>query len=250
MWCNGTSWQDPSIGVVSSCSGLVAGTYDYSSGQYRYCNGTNWISMKGASAGSCAGVTAGTLTYISSDNKLRFCDGTDWFDMVDAFAGGKLVFVTPSTFSGNLGGISGANASCQSAASAAGLSGTFKAWVADGTGSPDTNFNKATTVYYKLNGTTKVAIANNWTDLTDSSLLSAIDRYPNGTSAASAGQVWTNVNPNGTAYSHSCSNWTNSVTSLGGNSSPNTTSTGSSWSSYSGGNATCSELKPLWCFEQ
>lgn len=46
-------------------------------------------------------------------------------------AGAKQVFVTRSTYSGNLGGLSGADSLCASSAAAGGLTGTFKAWVSD-----------------------------------------------------------------------------------------------------------------------
>lgn len=84
MWCDGTNWQDPSNGVISSCSGTTAGTWNYNSGQYRYCNGTNWISMKGPSAGSCSGTAAGTMTYVAASSKYRFCDSLNWYDMTVA----------------------------------------------------------------------------------------------------------------------------------------------------------------------
>jgi hypothetical protein len=41
----------------------------------------------------------------------------------------NLVFVTNGTFNGNLGGLAGANTKCQAAAQAAGLAGTYRAWV-------------------------------------------------------------------------------------------------------------------------
>jgi len=42
-----------------------------------------------------------------------------------------VVFVTKKTFSGNLGGVAGADEECQTAAAAAGLAGTFRAWLSD-----------------------------------------------------------------------------------------------------------------------
>ncbi len=44
---------------------------------------------------------------------------------------GPSVFVTSSTFTGNLGGISGADAKCQQAAANASLPGTWLAWISD-----------------------------------------------------------------------------------------------------------------------
>jgi len=57
---------------------------------------------------------------------------------------GVRVFVTSSSWNGNLGGLSGAGAKCQQAADAAGLGGTWVAWLSDSTYDakdriPDTN---------------------------------------------------------------------------------------------------------------
>ena len=46
------------------------------------------------------------------------------------------VFVTSTVHDGNLGGLVGADAICNSLASAAGLAGTYKAWLSDGSGWP------------------------------------------------------------------------------------------------------------------
>lgn len=44
-------------------------------------------------------------------------------------AGAKYVFVTSVHYTGDLGGVAGADAKCQTAATAAGLAGTYKAWI-------------------------------------------------------------------------------------------------------------------------
>jgi hypothetical protein len=48
-------------------------------------------------------------------------------------AGPKRIFVTRSTYAANFGGIAGGDLRCQSSAEAAGLTGTFKAWLSDST---------------------------------------------------------------------------------------------------------------------
>ncbi len=45
----------------------------------------------------------------------------------------NIVFVTSTKYQGNLGGLAGADAKCQARADAAGLQGTFKAWLSDST---------------------------------------------------------------------------------------------------------------------
>ena len=81
------------------------------------------------------------------------------------------VFVSSTTHSGNLGGLSGADTTCQNLANAAGLPGTYRAWLSDNTQSPSTRFATSTGAYALVNG---VTIAASWTDLTDGTLASPI----------------------------------------------------------------------------
>ena len=78
------------------------------------------------------------------------------------------VFVTSTTHDGNLGGLAGADAICQARAAAAGLPGTYLAWLSDGSASPATRFLTQSAGPYRLvNGTT---IADDWADLTSGDL--------------------------------------------------------------------------------
>ena len=79
----------------------------------------------------------------------------------------KNVFVTSQSHNGDFGGLTGADAFCQSLALTAGLSGTYKAWLSDTTGSPATRFAQASVPYRLVDGTT---IANDWNDLTDGTI--------------------------------------------------------------------------------
>jgi hypothetical protein len=65
----------------------------------------------------------------------------------------KIVFVTNGVFSGSFGGLPDADALCQAEAQAAGLAGTFKAWLSDTYDSPGTRFNKQGTPYQLVDGT-------------------------------------------------------------------------------------------------
>ena len=89
---------------------------------------------------------------------------------------GKVVFATSETFDGDLGNFSGADAKCQSAASSAGLSGTFKAWisgridsVANGGGTQHVS-NRMTHSAGSYVLATGIKVADDWGDLTDGSL--------------------------------------------------------------------------------
>lgn len=77
------------------------------------------------------------------------------------------VFVTSTgQRSGNYGGVAGADAICQSLAGAAGLAGTYLAWLSDSTGtSPDTRFSRPTEPYVRVDG---VQFAASYSALTTS----------------------------------------------------------------------------------
>ena len=102
----------------------------------------------------------------------------------------RLLFVTSTVQNGNLGGLSGADATCNSLASAAGLGGTFQAWLADSTQSPSTRQSQTGEPYVRTDGT---AIADNWTDLIDGDIDVAISRDENGLEFNGQDKVWTNV---------------------------------------------------------
>lgn len=174
-------------------------------------------------------------------------------DMSDTIAIKKpwAVFVTSGTWAGSLGGLAGANAKCQSAANAAGLRGTYRAWITDGVGSnaPAVLFeNKSTTVPFVLPGGVKVA--DNWADLVDSTLDATINRNENGGSVSSGEEVWTNTTAGGTLWNsdsdYHCNNWSSSGASRKG-AFGRVGQTTSSWSTLS--RVECNELKRLYCFQ-
>ncbi len=120
----------------------------------------------------------------------------------------KTVFVTSAKFKGNLGGLTGADAKCQAQADGPASivpSGTYLAWLSDGTDSPDTRFTKSAHPYILPNGT---KIAEDFTDLTDGSLLHSIDIDPTG-EPVGLNFFWTGTNADGTSASSSvsCDGW-------------------------------------------
>lgn len=161
--------------------------------------------------------------------------------------GPKRVFVTSTTYNGNLGGLVGADSKCQARAVAAGLPGTFKAWLSDGTTSASSRLDHSTVNYVRTDG---VVVANGWSDLTDATLDAVICKDENsnivGTCTASR-DVWTNTQTNGSARTSHCLVWTSNQGAESGYTG------GSSWSDLSWTAATtdtCNTLKRLYCFEQ
>ena len=117
----------------------------------------------------------------------------------------KLVFVTGTTYSGNLGGLSGADQICQNVADQAGLPGTYKAWLSDSLTSVSSRIAHASMPYQRVDG---VIIANNWSDLADGVLGAALSITESGEPVIGAA-VWTNSKANGAIASttNTCTDW-------------------------------------------
>lgn len=154
----------------------------------------------------------------------------------------KFVFVSAATTDGNLGGVAGGDALCQSEANAAGLSGTYRAWLSDSTSSPATTFNPFTVGPYV--SPIGEEIAADWADLTDGSLQAPIGRTAAGVSVS--GFVWTGTLSDGTASGESCDDWSSTS---GDGSGGAATQTSSNWTEFVSGLSCMGELR-IYCFEQ
>jgi hypothetical protein len=155
---------------------------------------------------------------------------------------GKRVFITSTTHNGAFGGISGADTFCADRATAAGLAGTFKAWLSVSGDGPATRFTHATMSYGLVNGT---IVANDWNDLIDGTLAHAINLDEN--SQTVAADVWTATATAGTPTTPTCSSFadgTSQQSGLCGRS----TQVGAGWTVFS--TPTCNTPLHLYCFEQ
>jgi hypothetical protein len=156
----------------------------------------------------------------------------------------KTVFVTSATYDGNLGGLDGGHAKCQAAADAAGLPGTFRAWLSDDTLSPatDPGFTKILP-YHRTDG---VRIADDWTDLTDGSLAASISVDELGQNVSTV--VWTGTFASGLVLGtpfQRCLDWTTTATPgfVG-----STSSVDGNWTNAA--SVICTTEARLYCFEQ
>lgn len=166
-------------------------------------------------------------------------------------ASAKRVFVTSTTYNGNLGGLAGADAKCQERAgyisSALGGGGSvWKAWLSSGLGlAPMDRLSHSNNQYKLLNNN---VIANNWDDLTDGILSKPIN-VNEFSQPVSSSYAWSNSYANGgwiaDGTSSNCSNWSFTT---GGVSVGNVNSTSYLWSW--GTNVNCSDQARLYCFEQ
>jgi len=118
----------------------------------------------------------------------------------------RIVFVTSLNFDANLGGLTGADAECNTLASAASLPGSYLAWLGDGTNDPWTRFPKHFP-YQRVDGQ---LVATSFLDLRNNGPNVWINLDENG--VARAGTVWTGVGANGQSTGKDCSDWTATTT--------------------------------------
>jgi hypothetical protein len=159
----------------------------------------------------------------------------------------KTVFVTSSIFPGNFGGIAVADASCQSLAAGAGLTGTYKAWLSDSSSSPASSFTLDAGPFLLPDGTT--VVADSWVDLTDGSLDNRINQTEAGATLFD-GLAWTATGAGGLHHgvAGDCTDWTALSPELVTRGL--LTSTTPNWTSFSSILCSLSASRRLYCFEQ
>ncbi|MEZ4448662.1 MAG: DUF4215 domain-containing protein [Nannocystaceae bacterium] len=162
--------------------------------------------------------------------------------------GGSRVFVTSGIYSGNLGGIVGADQKCQAHAQQVGLPGIWRAWISVDKldDSPAVRFKKSNGPYLRLDG---AVIATGWGDLIDGQLLAPIDITEKGVPATGANAVWTNTSASGVPanqVSH-CSSWQTGSPGVDGRIGSRIV-VNSGWSA--GAIAPCASSAHLYCFEE
>ena len=151
---------------------------------------------------------------------------------------GRRVFLSDPV-TGNLGGITGADAICSAEAASLSLPGSFEAWLADGTTSPAARFLQDGAAYQRLDG---VRIADSWADLTDGTLDAPI------VTGVPSLLVWTGAASDGTPIGGNCANWTSGVAPQQGRLG-NAVQSNSQWSGGAG-EAFCNTSLAVYCFEQ
>jgi hypothetical protein len=171
----------------------------------------------------------------------------------------RIVFVTSQTFTGNLGGISGADDKCVTAAKAnPSISGiAFRAWLSDSGIDAKTRLVNGTKAYRRTDNT---VMATTWTDLTDSSLILPLALDETGkqlTGSEFDRSTWTGTDPTGTwdgsttGTNDTCLDWlSDSVTNSASFGDSDTTDV--NWSEVVGepvATSSCNALKHIYCFE-
>jgi TolB-like protein len=183
----------------------------------------------------------------------------------------RIVFVTSARYTGNLGGVAGADSKCQQVAEAAGLPGNYKAWLSDKSSSPAATFMRWNGPYVLVDGT---EVASNWEGLTEHYHFVPINITETGQDTGESFQ-WTNTSASGgpgpcpcpeyllpatkivgrlEVRDGSCQNWTSSNGDLYDGMYGSSIGLGSYWTidivSLHPYTADCDEMLRLYCFQQ
>ncbi len=164
------------------------------------------------------------------------------------------IFITSQDYTGDLGGLAGADAKCQALAMAAQLPGTYFAWLGGPLAPADRMFH-APTPYLRTDG---ALVAKDWADLTDGMLSAPIDKDEQGANkmpppgnCGNAAPVYSNVSGNGTITDAktSCSDWTMNVgTAYAGQFGMAALQNGGLWTKSC--IIDCDTAAPIYCLQQ
>ncbi len=220
------------VEILNGCTGPGSYYYNFSDDTMQWCSGVASAYNMGPTdvggnttctmGGDPFTVSQGNMHYRPGSETMYFCNG-DYPIPIGrqcTNCGGspseKVAFVEYDQISAQfLGGIVSANARCQAAANAAGLQGTYYAWLADSdpNSAPATRFSSdirsGTYAIVMPNGT---QIAADWSDLTDGNISNNLSVTEFGSSLISHvdGNMITNVNSDRTQFASTgtCSDYT------------------------------------------
>lgn len=154
-------------------------------------------------------------------------------------AGAHQVFLSSTTVRGSLGGLKGADALCARLAGAAGYTGTYEAWLSDGTTSAASRMAHLGP-WVRPDGRVVADTTKEW-------LSGSMRATPNLTELGTFSHVsaWTGTDRHGAARADTCQDWTSDFKDEGGRGIPS--SLGTPWTES--GTWDCESRLHLYCYE-
>ena len=197
------------------------------------CNQGECISLGATRPGEACDVDADCFSGICEDDVCEYVEPTS----------SKVIFITSTTYSGNLGGLNGADEICNQHAAAAQLAGNYKAWLSDSEESAADRLTHSDVPYVDTLGN---VIALNWTELITTDHLTYM--YYDEFGSADNTLVWTGTNADGDLYNTAltCSNWLEG--SSGSAMTGNPSHFDDKWTEY--GSVNCSGEQTIYCIQQ
>lgn len=150
-------------------------------------------------------------------------------------------FVSSETRTGNLGGVAAADQLCTSLATAAGLGGTYRAWLSV-SGADAVDHVTSSGPWQLVTGT---VVAADKAGLTTGKLKQLINRdEKGGTPSDAEDRVWTGTGPNGRYVGPDCAQWAGGGSGLVGEAKNDDNG---KWTAL--GDEACNEVNRVYCFE-
>lgn len=231
-----------------------------------------------SAAQACTGPPAGVegeIIFNTDDNVPAYCDGTNWIAMAGGepdyagpvFPNQYYVFVSEPLPNGNIlgeaqgrgftgtDGVLAGDYICQAEAEAAGLPGTYFAWLSG----PDSDDNAPRDRFFQNdsggidyvmpNAPTFTKVADNWNDLINGNIDNNIEFTADGTAYTGDDRVWTNVDDDGrTEGTSHCLDWTSASSGESGRRG-NAGNADNNWTNN--GSSNCNESnRHIYCFQQ
>ncbi|MFO0599900.1 MAG: DUF1554 domain-containing protein [Myxococcaceae bacterium] len=158
----------------------------------------------------------------------------------------KAVFITSLTFTGNLGGLAGADQKCATAAAAANLPGTFKAWLSSGSTSALSRFTVEGPWEQRSQLDGNILTFRNRANL-QTTPLAQLTVNEQGSSSQFTTYVWTGTAAGGASSGNDCNGWT-SASSAGVGSYGDGSARSTNWTAFS--TTGCDQPLALLCIQQ
>ncbi len=187
----------PMRGTCGAGDGSVSSTVGGGTPIYAYAWST------GATTADLTGVGPGTYTLTVTD--VNGCTATATDTLASPCE--RRIFVSSASYTSAFGGLAAADAECDALARAAGLPGTFRAWLSAGAQSAAARLTGAAVPYVRVDG---VRVAASWTDLRDGTLDAPIQVDELGALVSTAVTAWTNTTATGATSggtSTACGSW-------------------------------------------
>ena len=159
------------------------------------------------------------------------------------------IFVTSSTYNGNLGGLIGADIICTTVAGFGGISGSYRAVMSSSTESANTRLDIDGAVYMKT-AAGNVTVATSGDRFWNNDLANPINVDENEATLGAMQGPWTGTNPSGgtSGIGLTCTDWSIGNNSVLGSTGDTSTTASALWVNANG--FTCEEMRPLYCIEE